>query len=543
MKRQSKNIENKIAALYCRLSHDDELSGDSNSIINQKQILSDYAEKHGLNKYQFYVDDGISGTTFDREGFQNMIADIESGKIGTVIVKDMSRFGRDYLKVGYYTEVMFAEHDIHFIAVNDGVDSEREDNDFTPIRNLFNEFYAKDTSKKIRAVWKAKGTAGERIASVPVYGYKKDPNDSKHLIVDEDAAPIVQRIYAMCLSGMGPHQIAQKLSSEKVLVPSHHIKNIGMSNRTDLSKNQYGWNCTAVAQILERRDYLGHTTNFKYRRKSYKSKKAINLPEEEQMIFENTHEAIISQEDWDAVQKIREVKRRHNSSGETNKFSGLLYCADCGSRLYYHYKIEKPKNSHFQCGTYSYHVTKDDCKTHYIRETVVEEIVLSELNKLIRTAQIDEKYLANLVSEHYENDIQKSLSKQKKQLLTSQKRYDEIDKLFNKLYEDNVAGKLSDERFEKMSSGYETEQAELKTKITFLTSVINNQKEKSDNASRFISIVKKYTAITELTTEILHEFIDKIIIHAPDKSSGRRVMRVDICYNFVGIVNTAMLAA
>ncbi len=540
MKRQSTNTLNKIAALYCRLSHDDELSGDSNSIINQKQILSDYAEKHGLNKYKFYVDDGISGTTFDREGFQNMIADIESGKIGTVIVKDMSRFGRDYLKVGYYTEVMFAEHDIHFIAVNDGVDSEREDNDFTPIRNLFNEFYAKDTSKKIRAVWKSKGTAGERIASVPVYGYKKDPNDSKHLIVDEEATPIVQRIFAMCLSGMGPHQIAQKLSSEKVLVPSHHIKNIGMSNRTDLSKNQYGWTCTSVAKILERRDYLGHTTNFKYRRKSYKSDKIINLPEDEQMIFENTHEAIISQEDWDAVQKIREVKRRRNLSGEINKFTGLLYCADCGSRLHYH---RNPNNSYFQCGTYSYHVSKDDCSTHYIRETVIEEIVLNELNKLIRVSQIDEKHLINLVSEHFENDMLKSLAKQKKELITSQKRYDEIDRLFNKLYEDNVTGKLSDERFEKMSCGYETEQAELKTKITFLTSVIHNQKEKSDNANRFISIVKKYIAITELTTEILHEFIDKIIIHAPDTSSGVRIVKVEICYNFVGIVNTTMLAA
>lgn len=542
MKRQS-NFENKITALYCRLSHDDELQGDSNSIINQKQILSDYAKKNGWNNYQFYVDDGISGTTFDRKGFQQMISDVEAGKVENVIVKDMSRFGRDYLKVGYYTEVLFAEHDIHFIAINDGVDSEREDNDFTPIRNLFNEFYAKDTSKKIRAVWKAKGSAGERIASVPVYGYKKDPDDSKHLIIDEEAAPIVQRIYQMCLSGMGPLQIANKLNVEQILCPSHHLKNIGMCDRTDLPKNPYSWNCTTIAKILVKRDYLGHTTNFKYKRKSYKSHVKVTLPKDENMVFENTHEALISVEDWDAVQKIREGRRRKNFTGETNKFSGLLYCADCGKKLYYHYKPSKPEQAAFQCGTYSNVLTKSECSTHFIREAVINEIVLAEMNKLIRTAIINENHLINILTEHCEKDSKKLISKQKKELASAQKRYDELDRLFTKIYEDNISGKLTDERFSKMSQGYEQEQAELKAKISFLSASLNEQTEKNDNAKRFISMVKKYTQLTELTPEILNECIDKIIVHAPDKSSGKRVVRLEIIFNFVGAVDTLQLAA
>lgn len=541
MKRQS-NTNEKITALYCRLSHDDELNGDSNSIKNQKQILSAYSVQRGLTNYQFYVDDGISGTTFDREGFQQMISDIEAGKIGTVIVKDMSRFGRDYLKVGYYTEVMFAEYDIHFIAINDGVDSEREDNDFTPIRNLFNEFYAKDTSKKIRAVWKAKGSAGERIAAVPVYGYKKDPENPKHLIIDEEAAPIVQRIYNMCLSGMGPAQIARQLSEEKILRPSYHINNIGMSHRTDLGKNPYGWSCTGVAAILERRDYLGHTTNFKYKRKSYKCHKAVKRPEEEHMIFYNTHEAIISQEDWDAVQKIRDGRRRKNKTGKVSKFSGLLYCGDCGARLYNHAKSNSDY-AYFQCGTYAYTATKGECSSHYISEKVIEQIVLAELNKIISAAEIDVNGLSLAVMQYCSDISQKAVSKRKKELSAAQKRYDELDRLFNKIYEDNTNGKISDERFEKMANGYEAEQEQLKQVIAELSSTLNEHQAQSDNGKRFLNIVRRYTQITELTTEILHEFIDKILVYAPDKSSGRRVVRVDIYYNFVGAIDTSSLAA
>lgn len=527
----------KITALYCRLSHDDELQGDSNSIINQKQILSDYAIKHGLTNYRFYVDDGISGTTFDREGFINMISDVESGEVGMVIVKDMSRFGRDYLKVGYYTEIMFAEFDVHFIAINDCVDSEREDNDFTPIRNLFNEFYAKDTSRKIRAVWKAKGNAGERIASVPVYGYKKDPLDPKHLIIDEEAAPIVQRIYQMCLSGMGPYQIAAVLSDEKVICPSYHINNIGMCRRTNLGKNPYGWNSTNVAEILERKDYLGHTTNFKCKRKSYKSHKVIKNPVEDQRIFYNTHEPIIKQDEWDAVQKIRSSKRRRNNSGKTNMFSGLIYCADCGGKLNYNYKEAKPSQSYFQCGTYSYHATKDDCTTHFIRETVISDLILTELNEIIRTANCDEKSLVELLAKNNETASRKQAAKQKKELAAAQKRYDELDRMFNRIYEDNVNGKISDERFAKMSASYEAEQAELANTIKNISESLNNDKTEQDNIRRFVAVAKKYTKLTELSTEILHDFIQKIVVHAPDRSSGRRVVQLDIYYNFIGKIN------
>lgn len=466
-----------------------------------------------------------------------MIADVESGEVGTVIVKDMSRFGRDYLKVGYYTEVMFAEHDVHFIAINDGVDSEHEDNDFTPIRNLFNEFYAKDTSRKIRAVWKAKGSAGERIASVPVYGYKKDPLDPKHLIIDEETAPIVQRIYQMCLSGMGPFQIAETLSAEKILCPSYHINNIGMSHRTNLGKNPYGWNTTCIADILERLDYLGHTTNFKYRRKSYKSHKVINTPTEEQRVFYNTHEPIITQDMWDAVQNIRASKRRRSSSGETNIFSGMLYCADCGGRLFYHYNKAKPTQSHFQCGTYSYHVTKDECSTHYIRESIVKEVVLSELNQIISMADCDKNELAERLSRNSKTGSGRQLAKQKKELAAAEKRYDELDRMFNHLYEDNVNGKISDERFAKMSASYENEQAMLSQTITALSKKFNDDKAEQDNIKRFLAVAKKYTELTELTTEILHDFIQKIVIHAPDKSSGKRVVQIDIYYNFIGKIN------
>lgn len=533
MKRQSN--ENKITALYCRLSHDDMLQGDSNSIKNQKQILSEYAEKNGYTNCQFYVDDGISGTTFDRPGFQSMIGDIENGKVNTVIVKDMSRFGRDYLKVGYYTEVMFAEYGVHFIAVNDGVDSELESNDFTPIRNLFNEFYAKDCSKKIRAVWKSKGSAGERLAAVPVYGYIKDPENPRHLLIDEEAAPIVQRIYKMCLSGMGPSQIARTLEVEKVLRPSYHLNNIGMNHRTDLGKNPYGWSETGIAAILERVDYLGHTVNFKYQSKSYKCHKAVKRPKEEQMIFYNTHEPIISQEDWDMVQKIRSGRRRKNRTGKVNKFSGLLYCADCGARLYYH-AMSKAANSHFQCGTYAYNATKAECSTHYIREVVIEQIVLNEINKIISAANIDSNALMEIISKRNADISEKATAKRKRELAAAKKRYDELDRLFTKIYEDNASGKISDERFGKMSAAYEAEQAELSKTISEYSSALTEQTNQAQNAKKFLCIAKKYSQITELTPQILHEFIDKIVVHAPDKSSGRRVVQIDIHYNFIGTI-------
>ena len=531
MKRQSD--ENKITALYCRLSHDDMLQGDSNSIRNQKQILSDYADKNSYFNCQFYVDDGISGTTFDRDGFQSMIVDIEAGKVSTVIVKDMSRFGRDYLKVGYYTEVMFAEYNVHFIAVNDGVDSELESNDFTPIRNLFNEFYAKDCSKKIRTVWKAKGSAGERLAAVPVYGYKKDPENPRHLLIDEEAAPIVKRIFKMCLSGMGPTQIANILEAQKVLRPSYHLNNIGMNHRTDLGKNPYGWGGTVVADILERVDYLGHTVNFKYQSKSYKCHRAVKRPKEEQMIFYNTHEPIISQEDWNMVQSIRSGKRRKNSTGEVNKFSGLLYCADCGGRLYYHSKPNR-NNSHFQCGTYSYTPTKAECSTHYIREVVIEQIVLDDINRIINAANIDSTALMATIQKHNEGISEKAAAKRKRELTAAKKRYDELDRLFNKIYEDNASGNLSNERFSKMSAAYEAEQAELSKVISEYSSALAEQANQTQNVKKFLNIAKKYTQITELTPQILREFINRIVVHAPDRSSGRRVVELDIHYNFIG---------
>lgn len=437
---------------------------------------------------------------------------------------------------------MFAEYDVHFIAVNDGVDSEREDNDFTPIRNLFNEFYAKDTSKKLRAVWKLKGSSGERLAAVPVYGYKKDPDNPRKSVIDEEAAPIVKRIYQMCISGIGPSQIATQLSKEKILVPSYHLNNIGMNRRTDLGKNPYGWNCSTIAAILDRQDYLGHTTNFKYTRKSYKNHKTVFRPEEERLIFQNTHEAIITEEEWEAVQKIRQSRRRKNHTGEVNKFSGLLYCADCGSKMYFHSKPKK-NNCFFQCSKYSYPPTSDECSTHFIREVVVEKIVLDDLNRLIAAANTDPSRLAEILSKKHSEMSRSKLASRKKQLANAQKRFDELDGLFKKIYEDNASGKLSNVRYEKLANGYETEQAELKEKISELTGLLNDQREEENNVKRFLVLVTNCTPFSELNTEILNTFISKIVIHAPDRSSGRRTLKVDIYYNFIGNVDTQKISA
>ena len=407
-----------------------------------------------------------------------MIVDVESGEVGTVIVKDMSRFGRDYLKVGYYTEIMFSELDVHFIAINDGVDSERQGNDFTPIRNLFNEFYAKDTSRKIRAVWKAKGKAGERIASVPVYGYKKDPLDPKHLSLMKKLHRQFSEFIRCAYREWGRIRLPQYYPMKKCFVP-----------RT-----------TLIIQVC-------------------------------------AAEQIITQDEWDAVQKIRSIKRRRNNSEKTNMFSGLLYCAECGGRLNYNYKPIKPGQSYFQCGTYSHHATMDDCTTHYIRETVISELILVELNEIICTANCDEKALVELLSKNNETASRKQSAKQKKELAVAQKRYDELDRMFNRLYEDNVNGKISDERFAKMSASYEAEQAEFANTIKNISKCVNDDKTEQDNIRRFVAVAKKYTEITELSTEILHDFIQKIVVHAPDKSSDRRVVQLDIYYNFIGKIN------
>ena len=522
-----------LTALYCRLSRDDELQGDSNSIVNQKKILEKYALEHGYTNFKFYVDDGISGTTFNRPGFQQMIADIEAGLVKRVIIKDMSRFGRDYLQVGMYTEIMFPEHDIHFIAVNDGVDSTQGDNEFTPFRNIINEWYAKDTSKKIRAVKRSKGMAGEHIGSHPPYGYMKNPENKKEWIIDEEAAEVVREIFRLCVGGYGPTQIANILTERKILCPTYYALEKGGKPRTALPADKFTWNGPVVAKILDRMDYLGHTVNFKTHVKSYKVHKTIYNSPDQWKVFEGTHEAIIDKETFEIVQKIRAGKRRPTRMGEMPMFSGLLYCADCGRKLSFHRKADEPaEKHHYLCENYRSNTA--NCTMHYIRNVVVERIVLENLKEVIQYVSNYEDEFVRMIMDSDMRQRNRELSQKKKRLAEIQKRIGELDTIFQRIYEDNIIGKLSDERFMKMSKGYEDEQRTLQTEADGIQSELQQEEKKSVDVKRFLAIVKKYTDLTELTPEILREFIDKIIVHAPDKSSGRRLQEIEIIYNHIG---------
>ena len=525
--------QEEITALYCRLSQDDKQEGDSNSIINQKKILKKYALDRGYTNIQFYIDDGVSGTTFNRAGFQSMIADVETGKVKRVIVKDMSRLGRDYLQVGMYTEIFFPEHDVHFIAVNDGVDSNQEDNEFTPFRNIINEWYAKDTSKKIRAVKRSKGMAGEHIGSHPPYGYMKNPENKKEWIIDEEAAEVVREIFRLCVGGYGPTRIAHILTERKILCPTYYALEKGGKQRTVLPADKYTWNGPVVAKILDRMDYLGHTVNFKTHVKSYKVHKTIYNSPDQWKVFEGTHEAIIDKETFEIVQKIRAGKRRPTRMGEMPMFSGLLYCADCGRKLSFHRKADEPaEKHHYLCENYRSNTA--NCTMHYIRNVVVERIVLENLKEVIQYVSNYEDEFVRMIMDSDMRQRNRELSQKKKRLAEIKKRIGELDTIFQRIYEDNIIGKLSDERFMKMSKGYEDEQHTLQTEADEIQSELQQEEKKSVDVKRFLAIVKKYTDLTELTPEILREFIDKIIVHAPDKSSGRRLQEIEIIYNHIG---------
>ena len=525
--------QEEITALYCRLSQDDKQEGDSNSIINQKKILKKYALDRGYTNIQFYIDDGVSGTTFNRAGFQSMIADVEAGKVKRVIVKDMSRLGRDYLQVGMYTEIFFPEHDVHFIAVNDGVDSNQEDNEFTPFRNIINEWYAKDTSKKIRAVKRSKGMAGEHIGSHPPYGYMKNPENKKEWIIDEEAAEVVREIFRLCVGGYGPTRIAHILTERKILCPTYYALEKGGKPRTALPADKYTWNGPVVAKILDRMDYLGHTVNFKTHVKSYKVHKTIYNSPDQWKVFEGTHEAIIDKETFEIVQKIRAGKRRPTRMGEMPMFSGLLYCAGCGRKLSFHRKADEPaEKHHYLCENYRSNTA--NCTMHYIRNVVVERIVLENLKEVIQYVSNYEDEFVQMIMDSDMRQRNRELAQKKKRLAEIQKRIGELDTIFQRIYEDNIIGKLSDERFMKMSKGYEDEQHTLQTEANEIQSELQQEEKKSVDVKRFLAIVKKYTDLTELTPEILREFIDKIIVHAPDKSSGRRLQEIEIIYNHIG---------
>ena len=448
-----------LTALYCRLSRDDELQGDSNSIVNQKKILEKYAREHGYSNFKFYVDDGISGTTFNRPGFQQMIADIEAGLVKRVIIKDMSRFGRDYLQVGMYTEIMFPEHDIHFIAVNDGVDSTQGDNEFTPFRNIINEWYAKDTSKKIRAVMKVKGNAGEHLATMPPYGYMKSSDDKKQWVKDEEAAQVVYEIGLYIMDGLGPSQIARKLTERKILTPAAYYESKGRTTNVTKKGSPYAWDSSTIADIMDRwREYLGHTVNFKTRKKSYKSKKTLHNPESEWKIFENTHEAIWTEAIADAARLARQSRRRPTKMGEMGMFSGMMFCADCGSIMYQCRATNfRRDQEYYLCS--GYRKSRDVCgQTHSIRTVILEELVLQNLREIVSFASQRKDDFVKMVMDADMRQRNRGLVKRKKTLDDAEKRIAELDSIFKRLYEDTISGKLSDERFQKLSTDYEKEQ-------------------------------------------------------------------------------------
>ena len=530
----TKNLAEKWTALYVRLSRDDENEGDSNSIAHQIEILTKYCKDHGITRHKIYKDDGFSGTNFNRPGFKEMLSDIEAGLVGAVIVKDMSRFGRNYLEVGLYTEIRFPELGVRFIAVNDGVDSDDQmGNDFTPFRNIINEWYAKDTSKKIRAVFRNKGMSGQRLAVNAPYGYIK--GEDGHLLVDEETAPVVELIFQLCVEGNGPGKIARMLKEREIPTPGTiTFQRTGQTSRY-FPDDPCRWNPATVLSILGQDAYLGRTTNFKTTKLSYKSKKTVINSPDKWAVFEGTHEAIIDKETWEIVQKSREHRRRPTKMGEMGLFSGLAYCADCGAKLYHHRSITLTKEQEsYICSNYQ---SRKKCTAHYIRAVVLEQLVLQNLQRVVAYAQEDENEFVRRVMEN-KTAVQRAEQEQAKRKLEKQeRRISELDRIIQQLYEDRVSGALSAERFAKLSGGYEKEQEELKQSAKELQAIVNTIETQAVNVQSFLKIVRKYTAPTELTPALLREFVEKIVVHAPDKSSGHRTQRIDVHYNFIGEID------
>lgn len=530
------NYGGDVTALYARLSKDDDLVGDSNSIVHQKEILAKYAKEHGFTNIEFYVDDGFSGTNFNRPDFQRMMADAEEGKISTVIVKDMSRFGRDYIMVGYYTEIYFLNLDIRFIAINDNVDSSiQTENDLTPFKNVFNEWYAKDTSKKIRAVFKAKGNSGKHLTNNPPFGYKKDPNDKEKWIIDEEAAVTVKRIFEMFANGVRMPEIARKLTQEKVETPTLYNMMHGIKIRK-ASEFPEIWSAATIKGILDQIAYAGHTVNFQTTKKSYKNKKQVRLPKENWVIYRNTQDPIIDEKTFETVQQMRNVKRAYTKFNEPNMFSGLLFCADCGNRLTIQRIAKHRDMDNFTCATYR-KKKKGLCSSHRILVSDLETIVKEDLQKVCEYVFLHEKEFTDEYLSGSKKETDKFQAKTKAELKRLSERQEEIGKIIRKLYEDNVNGRITDERFDFLAKSYEDEGNDLKTKIQELKNALVSSVQDEEKLSRFLKVVKSYTEIEELTPEILNSFIEKIYIGESEKYDGRKMQEVEIIYKFVGAIN------
>ena len=531
---KTKTAKDSITALYCRLSVDDELNGESNSITHQKEMLEEYAQKNNFYNIKFYVDDGYSGTSFNRPAFKELIKNIDSGIVGTVIVKDMSRLGRDYLKVGYYSEVYFGEAGVHFIAVNDNVDNTIEnDSDFTPFRNIMNEWYAKDTSKKVRAVIRAKGMSGKSTCNCPPYGYIKDENGN--WLVEKEAAEIVKKIYRLCIEGYGPMQISKKLNAQKAISPVVWQNKVGWKYKLEKVDHPELWTVSAIRRILSNPIYLGNTVNFRTKKKSYKSHSVVYLPKDEWVIFEDTHEAIIDRDTFDTVQKLREgVRRRVSIDGEMSIFSGLLYCADCGAKMYLNRHRGSEKDA-FNCASYRKEKERT-CTSHYITLHAIEDIVLYDLQRVLGMAKGQETEFVSMLQEKNKKMTKSDLSEKAKECDEAEKRIAVLDRIIQNLYEDKVSGTLSEERFIKLSKNYESEQAELTDKVKFLKEELMAVQKETADINKFMRLIKRYTEITELNAEIVRTFIDKIYIHKGEKAQGGHRQTIEIIYNCVGAI-------
>ena len=527
-----------ITALYPRLSHEDELQGESNSISNQKRILETYAKQNGFSNLRWYTDDGYSGANFQRPGFQAMLADIEAGKVGTVIVKDMSRLGRNYLQVGMYTEMIFPQKGVRFIAINDGVDSAQGENDFAPLRNIFNEWLVRDTSKKIKAVKRSKGMSGKPITSKPVYGYLMD--EDENFIIDEEAAPVVRQIYSLCLAGNGPTKIARMLTEQQIPTPGTLEYRRTGSTRRYHPGYECKWATNTVVHLLENREYTGCLVNFKTEKPSYKLKHSIENPPEKQAVFENHHEPIIDRETWERVQELRKQRKRPNRYDEVGLFSGILFCADCGSVMYQQrYQTDKRKQDCYICGSYKKRTA--DCTAHFIRTDLLTAGVHSNLRKVTSYASKHEARFRKLLIEQNEDGDRRRNAAKKKELEAAEKRIAELSAIFKRLYEDSVTGRISDERFTELSADYEAEQKELKERAARLREELSKAQEATANAEKFMNVVRRHTTIEELTPTLLREFVEKIVVHESVALDGKRRgklrrQEIEIYYSFVGKV-------
>ena len=535
----------KITALYCRLSvedtKDEKKNGKedlSNSIQNQKAMLLQYARDHRFPHPTFFIDDGYSGVTYDRPGFQKMLDEIEAGHVGAVITKDLSRLGRNSALTGLYINYTFPQNDVRYIAINDHFDSinpNSTDSDIAGIKNWFNEFFAKDTSRKIRAVQKAKGERGERLTVHVPYGYMKNPENPKEWIIDEEAAQVVKKIFTLCMNGRGPSQIADQLEKDKILTPTAYKNKQGVKTPHTEPENPYRWHESTIVNILERKEYIGATVNFKTYTNSIWDKKQRENPEENRVIFYNTHPAIIEQEVFDKVQEIRQQRHRRTATGKSSTFSGLVFCADCKQKLYYSTtKYFEKRQDFFICSTHR--ANKDKCSGHYIRAVVLEDLVWNHMKEVISYVTRYEAHFRVEMEQKLRLQSEETIRVYKKRLAQAEKRIGELDRLFIKIYEDNAKGKLNDDRFAMMSKTYEDEQAQLKSEIVNLQKEIEVQERQIEDLEQFIQRARRYTDITELTPYALRELVKAVYVEAPDKSSGKRKQRVHIEYDLVGYI-------